>query len=122
MLALLGHGALVPLHGHGGPLPTGNLDAAVFLVVGLLGGAHCLGMCGPLVTVYADRLREREDADGGTVTVRQVRQHLLFNLGRTAGYAAVGALVAAVGAVTVRTADELLAVGTGVQGATAVAA
>ncbi|WP_115863433.1 urease accessory protein UreH domain-containing protein [Halorussus litoreus] len=87
----------VPLHGLGASGPTGNLDAAVFLVVGLLGGAHCLGMCGRLVTVYADRLREREDADDGTVTVRQVRQHLLFDLGRTAGYAVVGALVAAHG-------------------------
>jgi len=112
----------VPLHGHGGPLPTGNLDAAVFLAVGFLGGAHCLGMCGPLVSVYADRLREREGADSGTLTLRQVRQHLLFNLGRTAGYAAVGALLAGVGAVTVRAASELLAVGTGVQATTATVA
>ena len=32
----------------------------VFLLIGLLGGARCLGMCGPLVTTYADRMRAAE--------------------------------------------------------------
>lgn len=113
---------LAPLHGHGGSLPTGNLDAVVFLVVGLLGGAHCLGMCGPLVSVYADRLRAEEGTDDGTLTVRQVRQHVLFNLGRTVGYAAVGALLAFLGAVTVGAMNEVLAVGSGVQATTALLA
>lgn len=113
---------LVPLHGHAATVPTGNLDAVVFLAVGLFGGAHCLGMCGPLVSVYADRLREREAGDRGTLTVRQVRQHLLFNLGRTAGYAVVGAFLAGLGALAVGAADALLAVGTGVQATTAVVA
>nr|WP_240452029.1 sulfite exporter TauE/SafE family protein [Halostella salina] len=101
-------------------VPSGNVDALVFLAVGFLGGAHCLGMCGPLVSVYADRLRAQEGAEATRLTVRQVRQHLLFNLGRTAGYAAVGASLAALGAVTVGAARELLAVGRGVQAATAV--
>ncbi|WP_281193368.1 sulfite exporter TauE/SafE family protein [Halorubrum sp. F4] len=67
------------------------LSLAVFLLIGLLGGAHCLGMCGPLVTTYADRMREggRRDDD---LTVRQVRQHALFNVGRTAIYAVLGGL------------------------------
>ncbi|TKX52501.1 sulfite exporter TauE/SafE family protein, partial [Halorubrum sp. SS7] len=34
-------------------------DVLLFLAIGLLGGAHCIGMCGPLVTVYASRM----DAD-----------------------------------------------------------
>jgi hypothetical protein len=122
LAASLNHGALVPLHGHGGPLPTGNLDAAVFLVVGLLGGAHCLGMCGPLVSVYADRLRAQEEGDRESLTLRQVRQHVLFNLGRTAGYAAVGALLGFVGAVTVGAMEQVLAAGTGVQATTALVA
>jgi len=44
-------------HGHGSAsaIAAGNVDLLVFLVVGLLAGAHCLGMCGPLVTAYADR-------------------------------------------------------------------
>lgn len=93
--------------------PTGTIYSAdplslgVFLLVGLLGGAHCLGMCGPLVSTYADRMRaDAADSEGGDwgrkgavragggddLTVRQVRQHALFNLGRTASYAAIGGL------------------------------
>ena len=63
-------------------------ELVVFLLIGLLGGAHCLGMCGPLVGLYADRM---EDKKG--------RQHALFNLGRTAGYALAGFLLGGVGAV-----------------------
>ena len=66
----------------------------VFLAIGVLGGAHCLGMCGPLVTLYADRL----GAEAGRVRPIDVRPHLLFNAGRTLGYAAVGALMGALGA------------------------
>ena len=82
--------------------PSGTIHSAeplslgVFLLVGVLGGAHCLGMCGPLVSTYADRMREGTDDGraGGRddLTVRQVRQHALFNLGRTASYAAIGGL------------------------------
>ncbi|WP_435093180.1 sulfite exporter TauE/SafE family protein [Halorubrum sp. N11] len=94
--------------------PSGSIYSAdplslgVFLLVGLLGGAHCLGMCGPLVSTYTDRMRAAgggggEGGDGGRkraaraggrddLTVRQVRQHALFNLGRTASYAAIGGL------------------------------
>jgi hypothetical protein len=79
-------------------------------------------MCGPLVSVYADRLRAREGSDDDTLTLRQVRQHFLFNLGRTVGYAAVGALLAAIGAVTVGAMERVLAAGTGVQATTALLA
>ncbi|MWV65424.1 sulfite exporter TauE/SafE family protein [Halorubrum sp. JWXQ-INN 858] len=77
------------------------LSLVVFLLVGLLGGAHCLGMCGPLVTVYADRMRDDANGEAATagrsdrrnhLTVRQVRQHALFNLGRTVSYATLGAV------------------------------
>jgi len=78
--------------GHGGAVPTSDASLAVFALVGLLGGAHCLGMCGPLVTMYADRL-----GDDGPVAWGEVRQHLLFNLGRTASYAAIGALMGVLG-------------------------
>lgn len=69
---------------------------AVFFVVGLLGGAHCLGMCGPLVGLYADRLDR-----GGPLSARELRQHALFNAGRTASYTAIGAASAAAGMVVV---------------------
>jgi sulfite exporter TauE/SafE len=112
--------AVAPVVGHAAPsLPATGVEAGVFLVVGALGGAHCLGMCGPLVSLYADRLGAGDDA-GGTLTVRQVRQHALFNLGRAGGYAAVGAALAAVGAVAVGAFDAVVAVGTGVRAVTGV--
>ncbi|ELZ24985.1 hypothetical protein C475_12130 [Halosimplex carlsbadense 2-9-1] len=72
----------------------GEAGLAVFALVGLLGGAHCLGMCGPLVTLYADRM-----GGDGPVGFSEIRQHLLFNLGRTASYALIGALIGALGTV-----------------------
>ncbi len=42
--------------GHGTVAVSGDIGLVVFALIGLLGGAHCLGMCGPLVTLYADRL------------------------------------------------------------------
>ncbi|ELZ42080.1 sulfite exporter TauE/SafE family protein [Halorubrum tebenquichense] len=81
---------------------TDSLGLGVFFLVGLLGGAHCLGMCGPLVTTYADRMRSAEpDGRGGRddLTVRQVRQHALFNLGRATSYAVLGGLFGLAGSV-----------------------
>ena len=90
--------------------PASDPGLLVFLVIGILGGAHCLGMCGPIVTLYADRMASgpAPATDGGHptarttdrgVTFRELRQHLLFNLGRTLSYATVGALLGAVGMV-----------------------
>jgi hypothetical protein len=73
---------------------TESVGILVFAAIGLLGGAHCLGMCGPLVTMYADRL----GTDADRVRGYDVRQHLLFNLGRTASYAVVGTVMGALGA------------------------
>ena len=100
----------------------------VFLAIGVLGGAHCLGMCGPLVTLYADRMGEAA-TDGGHptathspdrgVTFRELRQHLLFNLGRTLAYATVGAAMGALGAL-VYDAAAVAAVAGPVRGVTGV--
>jgi sulfite exporter TauE/SafE len=99
------------------PSTAGNpVGLAVFAVVGLLGGAHCLGMCGPLVTTYADRM---PGYDRG-VTFAQVRQHLLFNLGRTASYAALGALAGLVGALAFEAA-AVASIADGVRAVTGVA-
>lgn len=122
-------------------------ELLAFAAVGVLAGAHCLGMCGPLVTLYVDRL-DRSDAapaggtdpgpatDGGTAaTVVEgpaaglpsrvdpvvARQQVAFNLGRTVGYAAIGALLGGVGALTYRTAG-LLAMGDGVRAAAGILA
>ncbi len=99
-------------------------DVLLFLAIGLLGGAHCIGMCGPLVTVYAGRMRGdagRTDGGsgggatatstpgrlGGHLTTYEVRQHALFNLGRAASYAAIGAALGALGGVVLVTTAAL---------------
>ncbi len=95
--------------------PSGSIYASeplslvVFLLIGLLGGAHCIGMCGPLVTTYADRMRD-SDRHRNDLTVKQVRQHALFNLGRAASYTVIGALFGLAGSlafVTGRTATTV---------------
>lgn len=92
-------------------------DLAVFFLVGLFGGVHCIGMCGPLVGLYADRA----GTDADRLTPRDVRQLTLFNLGRTLGYAAVGALVGGLGALLFD-ASALFAAGDLVRGVTGVLA
>ncbi|MFW6317508.1 MAG: sulfite exporter TauE/SafE family protein [Halorubrum sp.] len=85
-------------------------DLFVFGLIGLLAGAHCLGMCGPLVTTYGDRMREaRSGRNRDELTPFEVRQHLLFNLGRTAGYALVGGLFGLLGALAFVSVDAAAA-------------
>ncbi|WP_255171535.1 sulfite exporter TauE/SafE family protein [Natrononativus amylolyticus] len=80
-----------------------GVDVLLFLLIGLLGGAHCIGMCGPLVTVYAERMGSSQSgtpAGGGRdahLTLYEVRQHTLFNLGRTISYALLGGIFGAIG-------------------------
>lgn len=88
-----------------------GIDVALFALIGLLAGAHCLGMCGPLVTIYAERI------DGAAASGRrqaylstyEVRQHALFNLGRTASYTLLGAIFGALGGLVFMTTDAVTA-------------
>jgi sulfite exporter TauE/SafE len=112
---------------------TDGVGLVAFFVVGLLGGAHCLGMCGPLVTMYADRMGTEQsgarpgrapatDGRGAPRAVgwHEIRQHALFNAGRTASYAAVGAAVGAAGGL-VFDAAALASVGDAVRAAVGLA-
>jgi hypothetical protein len=74
---------------HAGLSTSGQVELSAFFLIGLLGGAHCLGMCGPLVTMYAGQFG---GSDRPGVTFREIRQHMLFNGGRTVSYAALGGL------------------------------
>ncbi|GGO01205.1 sulfite exporter TauE/SafE family protein [Haloarcula pellucida] len=65
---------------------------AAFVGLGLLGSVHCLGMCGPLVTTYAERLDS-----GGPVSGHEIRQQALFNVGRAVSYTLLGAAFGAAG-------------------------
>ncbi len=64
---------------------------SVFLV-GLLGGVHCVGMCGGIVTALSLSSTTRRPA---------VPMLLAYNFGRIASYALAGAIVGAIGASTI---------------------
>ncbi|MDA8129214.1 MAG: sulfite exporter TauE/SafE family protein [Betaproteobacteria bacterium] len=59
------------------------------LLAGLLGGVHCVGMCGGIVAAFSFR------ADGSTPPFRL---HLAYNLGRVTSYTFFGALAGTLGA------------------------
>ena len=59
------------------------------LLAGLLGGVHCVGMCGGIVAAFSFR------ADG---SAPPFRLHLAYNLGRVFSYAIFGALAGTLGA------------------------
>jgi uncharacterized protein len=67
---------------------------ALFLV-GLLGGTHCVGMCGGIVGALSL---------GGPT---RLSLHLAYNCGRIASYAAAGALAGAVGGLSLTLAGQL---------------
>ena len=66
-----------------------ELSLLTALLAGLLGGVHCVGMCGGIVAAFSFR------ADGSTPPLRM---HLAYNLGRVASYVLFGALAGALGA------------------------
>jgi len=66
-----------------------ELSLLTALLAGLLGGVHCVGMCGGIVAAFSFR------ADGGTPPFRL---HLAYNLGRVSSYVMFGALAGALGA------------------------
>lgn len=104
----------VPLQA--GEFPATNVELVVFLAVGLLGGAHCLGMCGPLVTMYSDQLTARaNDGRDSMLTFYEVRQHALFNAGRTVSYALLGGVFGLAGAVLFDAAEVVTAIGNAVR-------
>lgn len=103
----------------GGSVST--VELGVFLLVGVLAGAHCLGMCGPLVTAYGDRISaSTEDRRSDTLSWFEVRQHGLFNLGRTVSYAAIGALFGLLGTLAFASSDAVAAAGDTVRAATGI--
>ena len=81
-------------------MTVAGVDILLFGLIGLLAGAHCIGMCGPLVTVYTAQMREASAArDAAFLNPYQVRQHALFNVGRAASYTVIGALLGGIGGI-----------------------
>jgi len=63
----------------------------VFLAAGFsVGFGHCIGMCGPIVASLSLGLKDRN----------RIAPHLLYNLGRTATYTALGAVMGISGSFT----------------------
>ena len=62
-------------------------------LVGLLGGVHCIGMCGGIVGTLTLGLPRSVRA----TLAAQVPFHIAYNLGRLAGYILAGALAGALG-------------------------
>jgi sulfite exporter TauE/SafE len=99
-----------------GALTAGEtVGIAAFAGLGLVGSVHCLGMCGPLVTTYAERLD-----DGGPVSLHELRQQAAFNVGRAGSYTAVGTVLGGAGGVVFDVAG-LARLGSVVRGAVGVA-
>ncbi len=71
---------------------TGSLVTA--FVVGLLGGVHCIGMCGGIVGTLTLSL----PAQRRTSLASLFGFQLAYNCGRILGYVVVGALFGALGA------------------------
>jgi hypothetical protein len=101
---------------------TRTVELGLFFLVGVFGTGHCLGMCGPLVSVYADRMNET-DAGGRSdhLSGRQVRQHLLFNAGRVVVYTLLGGLFGLFGLLTFASADAAVPLGDEVRAVVGVA-
>jgi sulfite exporter TauE/SafE len=70
---------------------------AVFLV-GLLGGVHCLGMCGSIVGIFTSQVPKDHS---------RWPFHLAYSGGRIASYAVAGALVGSVGQAGMLMRDEV---------------
>ena len=114
------------------PPTARTVELGLFVLVGLFGTGHCLGMCGPLVSMYADRMDgdgQPGDRDDDFLSLYAVRQHLLFNAGRVtiytilgAAFGLVGSLLFASAATTVPFGDEIRAAAGVVVGVTIVAA
>ncbi|HEC20292.1 MAG TPA: sulfite exporter TauE/SafE family protein [Gammaproteobacteria bacterium] len=61
-------------------------------IIGLLGGAHCIGMCGGIMNALSFALPEQSRKPRGALPIL-----LLYNTGRIFSYAAAGALVGGLG-------------------------
>ncbi|WP_040726626.1 sulfite exporter TauE/SafE family protein [Thiomicrorhabdus sp. Kp2] len=64
------------------------------LIVGLLGGVHCLGMCGGVVGGLTFSLESRVQ----TSWLKMMPYQLLYNIGRISSYMIIGAIFGALGA------------------------
>lgn len=70
----------------------GELMATAWLV-GALGGAHCMGMCGPIAGALTFQIAAELQMNASAV----VRLQVMYNLGRVSGYVLLGAIAGSLG-------------------------
>ena len=88
------------------PAPDGKIGRmpallATAFVVGLLGGVHCMAMCGGIVAALGLREPDASGASRGGSVLRQ----LGYNAGRLTTYAALGAVAGGLGGLGLRAPD-----------------
>lgn len=76
------------------PIDVGYLSA---FLVGLLGGVHCVGMCGGIVTALSLGLPGQPGRSSGS----NLPLILAYNAGRIASYTVIGALFGGIGALAI---------------------
>ena len=79
----------------GRPLITDPINLFGAFLVGLLGGIHCVGMCGGIVGALS--LGARTQGRSGALALLPLQ--LAYNLGRITSYTLAGALIGGLGAV-----------------------
>lgn len=67
------------------------------LMMGWLGGVHCLGMCGPIVGAFTFALAPDVQKSSRRVAIMQ----LIYNLGRMSSYLLLGAIAGLVGLILI---------------------
>ena len=73
------------------------------MMVGFLGGVHCLGMCGPIAGALTFQLSAEIQVRPRRVAMMQV----VYNLGRVSSYVILGLMAGAVGLMLVEAGDWL---------------
>lgn len=68
-----------------------DISYGLLMLIGFLTSFHCVGMCGPLILGYTAKTAARGHKSYGT--------HILYGIGKTLSYTAIGALFGAFGAV-----------------------
>ena len=78
------------------------LSYTTAFIIGLLGGAHCIGMCGGIMNALSFAIPEQQR------TIRQVTPILLlYNLGRIFSYTLAGAIVGLLGGYLQQTGSQI---------------
>lgn len=79
-------------------LQSYGLELSLFFLVGVLAEIHCLGMCGPLITAYA---QSDEGSNRNRISWRDLGRHFRYHGFRIGSYGVLGALFGLLGALFV---------------------